>query len=73
MTRKIEMILTHILLCLLGIPALIIGMPIYMLSKHMIKVATNQQDSDVDSALTLTFQIWSSPIKTLKTIWTMKD
>lgn len=73
MARKIEMTLTHILICLLGIPAMIIGTPIYMLGRHMIKVDTNQRDIDMDSALQLVIWIWTTPIKTLKAIWTTKD
>ena len=73
MARKIEMTLTHILICLLGIPALIIGTQIYMLGRHMFKVDTNQRDSDMDSALALVLWIWTTPIKTLKAIWATKD
>ena len=72
MVRKIEMTLTHILICLLGIPALIIGTQIYMLGRHMIKVDTNQRDIDMDSALALVLWIWTTPIKTLKAIWATK-
>ena len=75
MTRKIEMTLTHILIFLLGIPAMIIGVPICMLARHMIKVGSNQRDADIESELSLplVIEIWTSPIRTLKTIWATKD